>query len=222
MKKITHILYPVFLILLLSIHCISQNMIDTLDHELSKIFTESSIPGMSVSIVNHEKILYQNSFGYADLEAKKAYTENTIHNIGSTSKTFIGISIMQLVEQGKLDLDTDINTILPFQVNNPYHPESIITVRQLATHTSSIRDRTFNYELKSYVSNDREKGNRKGLPWRNKFHFKRMLKNEDISLQTFLENTLSKKGKWYKKKNFYKSAPGQLRTIVILELPWED
>lgn len=208
MKNIYFIIYFFLFNLLFNSPLSSQSTIDKLNQELIEVFENSKIPGMSVSIVNQKKVLFKNAFGYADLKTKKPYTEHTIHNIGSTSKTFIGISIMQLVEQGRLDLDTDINTILPFTVINPYHPETVITIRQLATHTSSIRDRTFNYELKSYVSNDREKGNRKGLPWRNKFHFKRMLKNEDISLRAFLENTLSKKGKWYKKKNYYKTAPG--------------
>lgn len=78
----------------------------------------------------------------------------------------------------------------------------------MATHTASIRDRTFNYDLKAYVSGDNTKGNRKGLPLMYKIQFKRMLKNEDFSLGEFLKNTLSKEGKWYKKKNFYKNAPG--------------
>jgi len=163
---------------------------------------------MAVAIVNKEKVLYQQEFGYADVANKKPYTQHTIHNIGSTSKTFIGISLMQLIEQGRLTLDTKINDILPFKVDNPYHPDVAITIRQLATHTSSIRDRTFNYDLKAYVSEDDTKGNRKGLPFIYKIQFKRMLKNEALPLGTFLENTLSKKGKWYKKKNFHKTAPG--------------
>ena len=186
----------------------SQTAAEKLSQELNTAFQNSSIPGMAISIVNKDKVLYQNEFGYADIDKKTPYTQHTIHNIGSTSKTFIGISIMQLVEQGKLTLDTKVNDILPFDVTNPYHPEKAITIRQLATHTASIRDRTFNYDLRSYVSRDDAKGNRKGLPLIYKIQFKRMLKNESISLGGFLENTLSTKGKWYKKRNFNKTAPG--------------
>lgn len=186
----------------------SQTPVEKLSQELSTAFNNSSIAGMAVSIVNKEKILYQNEFGYADKATKTPYTQHTIQNIGSTSKTFIGIAIMQLVEQRKLTLDTKVNDILPFTITNPHHPQTAITIRQLATHTSSIKDRTFNYDLRSYVSTDAVKGNRKGLPLIYKIQFKRMLKNESISLGTFLENTLSKKGKWYKKKNFHKMAPG--------------
>ena len=186
----------------------SQTTPNELHQALNNIFQSSNMAGMAVAIVNKDEVLYKNQFGYADVASKKPYTHNTIHNIGSTSKTFIGVAIMQLVEQGQLTLDTKVNDILPFKVTNPHHPESAITIRQLATHTSSIRDHHFNYALRAYTSTDATKGNRKGLPWIYKIQFKRMLKNEAIPLGVFLENTLSKKGKWYKKKHFYKNAPG--------------
>ena len=184
-----------------------QTANEKLDKALGDAFQKSNIPGMAVAIVNKDKVLYQNEFGYADVANKKPYTQHTIHNIGSTSKTFIGVALMQLVEARKLDLDADINDYLPFQVRNPYHSNTPLTLRQLATHTSSIRDRNFNYGLRAYVSDDNTKGNRKGLPLIYKIQFKRMLKNENTQLGEFLENTLSKKGKWYRKKNFYKNAP---------------
>jgi len=208
MKKQYSIICFLFFISNLVINLKSQTTPEALSQALGKTFQNSKIAGMAVAIVNKDKVLYQNQFGYADTATKKPYTQNTIHNIGSTSKTFIGIALMQLVEQGKLTLDTEINDILPFEVNNPYHPNVAITIRQLATHTSSIRDRTFNYDLRAYTSDDKTKGNRKGLPFIYKIQFKRMLKNEALPLGEFLENTLAKKGKWYKKKNFYKAAPG--------------
>lgn len=208
MNKSTAAILSFLFLIGLSISVSGQTTTQEFDQALTNAFKNSNIPGMAVAIVNKDKVLYQNQFGYADVATKKPYTQNTIHNIGSTSKTFIGVSIMQLVEQGKLTLDTKINDILPFKVVNPYHPEIEITIRQLATHTASIRDRTFNYDLKAYVSDDATKGNRKGLPLMYKIHFKKMLKNEDIPLGEFLKNTLSTKGKWYKKKNYLKDAPG--------------
>lgn len=202
------VFFCLLLILNINTSLKSQTGTEALDQQLTNIFDNSTIPGMAVAIVDKDKVLYQQEFGYADMAAKKPYSQNTIHNIGSTSKTFIGVAIMQLVEQGKLTLDTKINDLLPFTVTNPYHPQTPITIRQLATHTSSIRDRTFNYDLRAYTSEDDTKGNRKGLPLMYKIHFKRMLKNETISLGQFLENTLSQNGKWYKKKNFYKHGPG--------------
>jgi len=187
---------------------ISQSPIEELENQLEALFKNSSIHGMGVAIVNQDKILFDNTYGYADIAHKKPYTKNTIHNIGSTSKTFIGVAIMQLVEQGKLDLDADINDILPFDVSNPHFPDQVITIRQLSTHCSSIRDRHLNYALRAYISRDNNKGNRKGLPFMYKVQFKRMQKNEDLSLGDFLGESLSKNGKWFSKKNYYNYIPG--------------
>ena len=93
----------------------SQTATEKLNQQLTEKFQSTNIPGMAVAIVNKDQILYKNQFGYADISVKKPYTQNTSHNIGSTSKTFIGVAIMQLVEQGKVDLDTDINDYLPFK-----------------------------------------------------------------------------------------------------------
>lgn len=62
-------------------------------------------------------------------------------NVGSITKTVTGAAVMQAVQDGKLSLDADINTYLPFRVTNPFFLDVRITLRQLATHTSGIADR---------------------------------------------------------------------------------
>jgi CubicO group peptidase (beta-lactamase class C family) len=61
--------------------------------------------------------------------------------LASISKTVIATAVMQGVERALFGLDDDVNDILPFPVRTPEHPRRVITVRQLLTHTSSIRDR---------------------------------------------------------------------------------
>jgi CubicO group peptidase (beta-lactamase class C family) len=87
--------------------------------------------------------------GLADISAP--YSVNTRQPIGSVSKTFIGLALAQLSVEHKIDLDADINTYLPWPVRNPRFKTQPITLRQLATHTSSIRDRPAAYR-KSYVA----------------------------------------------------------------------
>ena len=82
--------------------------------------------GFGVAIVGPEKTLYQAGFGYADLEAQKAYTANTIQNIASISKTFIGVSLLKAQDLNLLDLDEPINKYLDFKVVNPHFPEDTI------------------------------------------------------------------------------------------------
>ena len=99
--------------------------------------------GFSVAIVNESGTLYEKGIGYSNVEIKKKYTESTIQNIGSISKTFVGIALLKAQELGKLKLDDPINNYLPFRVKNPFYPETHITIRNLATHTSTITDNEF-------------------------------------------------------------------------------
>jgi CubicO group peptidase (beta-lactamase class C family) len=85
--------------------------------------------------------LFRRAYGFADLDKQIRYTPQSLHYIGSISKTLIGVSLMQLVERGRIRLDDDINLYLPFKITNPHFPRDVITIRHLATHTSTIRDR---------------------------------------------------------------------------------
>ena len=89
---------------------------------------------MGIAILSKDSVLYKKGYGYSDLKGKKRFTTNTIMNIASISKTFIGTSIMYLAENKQINLDDDINTLLPFHIYNPHSPESIITLRALMSH----------------------------------------------------------------------------------------
>ena len=171
-----------------------------LTEELEKIYVRKYINGFSVAIVNQDSILYAKGFGYADIKTKKKYMHTTVQNIASISKTFIGIALLKAQELGKLNLDEPINKYLLFDVNNPYFPNEQITIRQLATHTSSIKDPS-RYEKNGYIL--KEKDNKEA-----KVNSNFRLPSEKIALNIFLQNMLSNDGKWYKKNNFLKSKPG--------------
>ena len=126
------------------------SLADSLTNELKEIHNQGHINGFSVAIVNQDKLLYQNGFGYSDIISKKQYSSNTIQNIASISKTLIGIALLKAQEMNKLKLDDPVNKYLPFKVINPNHPNIEITIRHLATHTSSIKDTEF-YGNKAYV-----------------------------------------------------------------------
>ena len=84
---------------------------------------------------NGKGIVFQQSYGYADIASKTSFTNLTVQNIGSVSKTFIALALMQNVDKGLRNLDENINKYLSFKVNNPYFPDQPITLRQLANHT---------------------------------------------------------------------------------------
>lgn len=155
-----------------------------------------------MAIVNQEGTLFKNGFGYANQKENKKYTENTIQNIASISKTFIGVALLKAQELGKLDLDDSINKYLPFEVINPYFPDEPITIRQLATHTSSIKDPPGYYKNGYVLIEKQNDGTKVNSNFRSP--------DEMIAQDIFLKNILSKKGKWYKKRTFLKNKPGEI------------
>jgi CubicO group peptidase (beta-lactamase class C family) len=108
------------------------------DAYLQDRMREERIPGMAVAVVGGDRVVWANSYGFADSERRRLYTLDTIHNVASITKTFTATVALQLWERGLVDLDADISEYLPYRVRNPYHPDEPITTRQLLTHTSSI------------------------------------------------------------------------------------
>jgi CubicO group peptidase (beta-lactamase class C family) len=180
---------------------------DSLTNELHEVYKQKQFNGFSVAIVNENATLYEQGIGYADVEAKKNYTANTIQNIGSISKTLVGIALLKAQELGKLKLDDPINKFLPFKVNNPFFPETPITIRNLATHTSTITDNEF-YLKRNYILK----------PGQDLANLKLFLDDEQvinpydslISLKAYLQNVLSTEGAWYKKEDFLDRKPGEI------------
>lgn len=183
----------------------NQPIKDSLTLEIKNL-NENYFNGLGVAIVDSSGVLYEKGIGFADIESKKPYTINTIQPIASISKTFIGISLMKAQEKGLLNLDDPINKYLPFEVQNPNFPNEPITIRQLATHTSTIID-TENYMSKSYVLKDKiDSTIAKNVNIPQSFN----PSDTKIPLSEFLKNYLSKDGKWYNKNAFSENKPGQL------------
>src|SRR5205809_1585705 len=98
-----------------------------------------NIAGAVVSVVKDGQVLFQKGYGYADFEAKQpVLPDQTLFRPGSISKLFTATAVMQLVEQGKLDLDRDVSGYLDFAIPKTY-PEPV-TLRQLLTHTAGFED----------------------------------------------------------------------------------
>lgn len=87
------------------------------------------------------RAVWSKGYGHRDYLRTQPFTPSTPMAIASISKTFTGVAMMRLVAEGKLDLDADVNRYVPFRVRNPRFPDIPITLRMIATHTSSITDR---------------------------------------------------------------------------------
>jgi CubicO group peptidase (beta-lactamase class C family) len=107
---------------------------------LGQIMKDNKVVGFSVAVVKNHKIIYTHSFGMQDIEKNIPLTDNAIFRIASISKSFSATSIMQLVEAHKLSLDDDFSKLVGFKVRNPKFPETVITLRMVLSHTSSVND----------------------------------------------------------------------------------
>jgi len=121
------------IIIILSINfAFAQN--DSIDSFIESQMTLRKIPGLQLAIVKNNEIVKMKSYGFANIEDSIAVDNETLFSIYSITKAFVGVSVMQLVEEGKLDLNTEINTYLS---DLPEAWKSI-TLRQLLTHTSGL------------------------------------------------------------------------------------
>ena len=117
-----------------------KNKVAKAEAGINHIMDSSNAVGFSVAVVKHHKIIYTHSFGLKDIEKNIPLTDNSIFRIASISKSFTATSIMQLVEAGKLSLDDDFSKLVGFQVRNPKYPNTVITLRMIMSHTSSVND----------------------------------------------------------------------------------
>ncbi len=98
---------------------------------------QKHIPALSIALVDGNEIVWAGGFGYADPDGKIPATAQTIFRVGSVSKLLNDVAVVQLCEQGKLDLDADIRKVIPdFQPENPF--DQPITLRRLMNHTSGL------------------------------------------------------------------------------------
>jgi CubicO group peptidase (beta-lactamase class C family) len=126
-------------ILLMSVNIsFGQSKIEQLD-ELINLYTEYGQFNGSVLVAEKSEILFKMGFGLANMEWNIPNQADTKHRLGSITKQFTSMLIMQLVEQGKLKLDVPISTYLP---DYPKSNGDIITIHHLLTHTSGTPNYT--------------------------------------------------------------------------------
>jgi CubicO group peptidase (beta-lactamase class C family) len=130
----------------------TPSMVPTTAHELTGPDLEAFLDGMMpsqlereniagavISVVKDGKLIFAKGYGWADMEKRQPVTADaTLFRPGSISKLFTWTSVMQLVEQGKLDLDKDVNTYIDFQIPPAYGKP--ITLRDIMTHTAGLEE----------------------------------------------------------------------------------
>lgn len=111
---------------------------DTMDARILSLMQSNGIPGLSAGIVRDNALVWSQGYGYADREGGIEATKDTSYMMMSISKTLMAVAVMQLVEEGLLDLDDDVQTYLPFTLRHKDYPDSPITLRLLLSHAASL------------------------------------------------------------------------------------
>jgi CubicO group peptidase (beta-lactamase class C family) len=127
-----------FLSLFISLHCIGQR--DSAEAFIQEMIQNKEAVGISVAVVKKNKVVYTHSFGLKNVESNTPLTDDCIFRIASISKSFSATAMMQLVEQKKISLDDDISNLVGFKVRNPAFPGTVITLKMILSHRSSIND----------------------------------------------------------------------------------
>ncbi|MEM8484439.1 MAG: serine hydrolase domain-containing protein [Bacteroidota bacterium] len=154
-----------------------------LDQTLQLIVDDGLVAGFAVAVFNKDDILFAKGYGYADLKLRTLYTTQTQQIVASVSKTAIGLALVLADEMALLSLDDPINNHLPFPAVNPFFPEEAITIRHLATHTSTIA-------YSDQISGDLA------------------FSQNALPLRDFVFHYLSPAGDWYRDQNFSNNKPG--------------
>ncbi len=173
---------------------------------LTQIHVNSDAPGFAVSVVKDDVLVYQQAFGQADIANDQPYTNQTIQPIGSISKTFVAAAVVKAIEQGYFTLDTDINEILPVDVVNPNHPQEVIRVRHLVTHTSGLIDNPDTYLAAYHILPGEDMSSQGAQLLQGAFGAEQ---RATFPLEDFLAAYYLPEGDLYDADNFATTAPGE-------------
>ena len=150
---------------------------------------QAHIPGLGVAVTHGEHIKWAKGYGLANVKTGLRADSDTPFMLASISKTITCTAVMQAVEDGLLDLDADVNTYLPWAVDNPHHPHDAITLRMLLTHTSSMKD-DWHVFTRFYVPGDSK-----------------------VALGDFLRRCLTPGGNLYEHQAWFQKAPPGKRYV---------
>lgn len=168
-----------------------------LDPLMTDFMAKYKQTSMAAAIVKKDKIVWSKGYGVANKATNLAATDETVYFVASVSKPVTAVATMQLVEQGRINLDTDINQYLPFRVVNPKSPTAVITCRDLMTHRSGLTDEHYDNLVRANLST-----------------FYALDRDPPIGLTDFCRAFLSPTGQYYNPDTFEASQPGTARPFT--------
>lgn len=155
MKKLLVCLLAICVAVPLQARRPSKKRIAAFERQIEEFRKDIENVGLSVALVLNNKIVYTQQFGVKNIETQEPIKENTLFRIASISKSFTTTGLLQLVEQGKVSLTTDVSQLAGFTIRNPKYPDTVITLEMLLSHTSSINDSQGYYTTLDVINPDK-------------------------------------------------------------------
>ncbi|MFT7518581.1 MAG: CubicO group peptidase (beta-lactamase class C family), partial [Kiritimatiellia bacterium] len=158
-----------------------------LDRYLEDVRERVQTPGLAVAVVHAQELVYSGGVGVANVETQlDVEADTTVFLIASISKTVTSVAAMQLVEDGALFLDDDVDVVLPFELSGD--AVGPITTRNLLAHTSGLRDAHYNRISDMFYTYDGT--------------------DPSVSLAEFSQGMLAEDGAWIDRSTFSVHAGG--------------
>jgi len=114
---------------------LGQESFRSLDSFIIRKMAETRTPGLSIVLIRDNEVIYAKGFGFRDVEATKPATPGTIYGIGSITKSFTALAILQLVSEGKVSLNDPVTNYVDVDID---HHGNKVTIHHLLTHSSGI------------------------------------------------------------------------------------
>jgi len=117
--------------------------LEELQARIAEVLEETETPGVGLSLVSRDEVLFTGGIGVADRETGEPVTADTVFRIGSITKSFVALAALILVEEGLLDLDTPVRELAPeIEFDNPWRDTDPVRVVHLLEHTTGWTDLT--------------------------------------------------------------------------------
>ena len=114
-----------------------EDFTEKFENMIATAMAEMRIPGLSVAMVKDDQVVYARGFGARGLKDNLPATPDTLYGVGSCTKSFTALAVMQLVEKGKIDVQDPVSKYLPFKLGSKENP---VKIHHLLTMSSGIPD----------------------------------------------------------------------------------
>jgi CubicO group peptidase (beta-lactamase class C family) len=170
----------------------SEPVNPALDNFFTGLMDKYKFVGIGACLIKDDRIAWAGNYGYANMETGKMINKESIFQLSSLSKTITAFAVLQLYEEGKLDLDVSIDPYLEFKFRNPRFPEKQITFRMLLNHTSGLADVTSSGPV--VPSNVGRPKSSRG--------------DSEMTLEEYITQLLIPGGRYYSEEYFKDTEPG--------------